>query len=94
MLVTGNTVDAVIGYHALLRVGATVVALDRRCGPSDVRLALEMLGDAALVVVPSSEHDRLAADIGDRPVALLEALADADDGRAFAGRNPTATSRG
>ena len=26
VLVTGNTVDAVVAYHALLRVGATVVA--------------------------------------------------------------------
>jgi acyl-CoA synthetase (AMP-forming)/AMP-acid ligase II len=77
VLVSGNTVDAVVGYHALLRVGATVVVLDRRCGPSDVRLALEMLGSPALVVLPSSEHDRLAADIGDRPIALVEALADA-----------------
>ena len=78
VLVTGNTVDAVVAYHALLRVGATVVALDRRSGASDVRLALEMLGDAALVVVPSSEHDRLATDIGDHAVTLLEALADTD----------------
>ena len=78
VLVTGNTVDAVVAYHALLRVGATLVALDRRTGASDVRLALEMLGDAALVVLPSSEHDRLAAEIGDHPFVLLEALADAD----------------
>ena len=50
VLVTGNTVDAVVAYHALLRVGATVVALDRRSGASDVRFTLEMLGDPALVV--------------------------------------------
>ena len=78
VLVTGNTVDAVVAYHALLRVGATVVALDRRSGASDVHLALEMLGDAALVVLPSSEHDRLAVEIGDHPFVFLEALADTD----------------
>ena len=78
MLVAGNTVDAVVAYHALLRVGATVVALDRRVGASDVRLALEMLGAAALVVVPSSEHDRLAGEIGDHAVTLLETLTDTD----------------
>ena len=78
VLVTGNTVDAVVAYHALLRVGATVVSLDRRSGASDIHLALEMLGDAALVILPSSEHDRLVADIADHPVVLLEALADTD----------------
>jgi acyl-CoA synthetase (AMP-forming)/AMP-acid ligase II len=78
VLVAGNTIDAVVGYHGLLRVGATLVALDRRCGPSDVRAALDMLGDAALVVVASSEHDRLAADLGDHAVTRLEALTNSD----------------
>jgi len=62
----------------LLRVGATMIALDRRSGASDVGFALEMLGDAALVVLPSSEHDRLADALGDHPFVLLEALADND----------------
>lgn len=78
VLVAGNTVEAVIAYHALLRVGATVVALDRRTGGSDLRVAVALLGDAAPVVLPSGEHDRLAPDLGTHPRVWLEAVTQGD----------------
>jgi len=62
VIIAGNTVDAVVAYHALLRVGATIVVLDRRCGAADVRHALDVLS-AALVVVPSGERERLVAGL-------------------------------
>ncbi|TMA34141.1 MAG: cyclohexanecarboxylate-CoA ligase [Deltaproteobacteria bacterium] len=59
VLIAGNTADAVVAYHALLRTGAVVVLLDRRCGPSDVRVALETLRIGARVLVPAAERERL-----------------------------------
>ena len=59
VLVAGNTVDAVVAYHALLRAGVTVAVLDRRCGQADVHHALDALSDRATIVVPAAEHQRL-----------------------------------
>ena len=77
VLVAGNTVDAVVAYHALLRVGAAVAVLDRRSGESDVRLAGEVLGKPALVVVPASEEARLGPGSVKHGVARLEAVTNA-----------------
>jgi acyl-CoA synthetase (AMP-forming)/AMP-acid ligase II len=75
LVIVGNTVDAVVVYHALLRAGATVVLLDRRCGESDVRVALDVLGDAGTVVVPSGERTRLEAVLHGARTLTLEELA-------------------
>jgi len=64
VLVAGNTVPAVVAYQALLRMGVTVVLLDRRCGPADVRHALDCLSSVSRVVVPLAERDRLLAGLG------------------------------
>lgn len=77
VLVAGNRVEAVVGYHALLRAGAVVAVLDRRAGGADLRLAVDGLGPDARVVVTASEVDRLAPDAGAHPVLELEAIADA-----------------
>jgi acyl-CoA synthetase (AMP-forming)/AMP-acid ligase II len=71
VLVGGNTADAVVAYHALLRVGAVTAVLDRRCGASDLRNALDVVPGAALVVVPAAERDRLLGDL-DVTVLVLE----------------------
>ena len=47
---------------------------------SDVRFASRCSATPRSVVLPSSEHDRLAAEIGHHPSVLLDALADADPG--------------
>ena len=47
ILVVGNTVAAVVAYHALLRTRATTLLLDRRCGAADLRFALDVLPDRA-----------------------------------------------
>src|SRR5262245_2710628 len=44
VLISGNTVASVIAYHSILRSGATGILLDRRCGPADLRHALELAG--------------------------------------------------
>ena len=75
VLVAGNTIDAVVAYHALLRTGATIAVLDRRTGGVDVREARAVLGDPSLVVVPGSERDRLAPDAGDAVVTLEDVTA-------------------
>jgi len=59
VLVSGNTVEGVVAYHALLRAGATSIVLDRRCGSADVHTALDVLGSDATVVLPGSEAERL-----------------------------------
>ena len=78
VLVAGNTVDAVVAYHALVRIGAAVAVLDRRAGESDIRLAAEVLGKAALVVIPASEEARLRPDAVEHRVARLETVTNAD----------------
>jgi len=75
VLIAGNTADAVVAYHALLRVGATVLVLDRRCGTAEVRFAREALGGGALVIAPAAELERLGPVIRDAQVELLEPLA-------------------
>ncbi len=63
ILVAGNTVAAVVAYHALLRVGATVAVLDRRCGSADVRHAIDAFTGSVRVVAPDGERDRLLDDL-------------------------------
>ena len=72
ILVVGNTVAAVVAYHALLRTGATTLLLDRRCGAADLRCALEVLPDAR-IIVSGKERERLLAGV-DNPVIPLEAF--------------------
>jgi acyl-CoA synthetase (AMP-forming)/AMP-acid ligase II len=59
VLIAGNTVTGVVAYHAILRAGATCIALDRRCGAADLRHALEIAGPDAAVVLPGRDGDRL-----------------------------------
>ena len=61
VLVSGNTVEGVVAYHAILRTGATAIALDRRCGAADLRHALDVAGPDAAVVLASRESERLLA---------------------------------
>lgn len=75
VLIAGNTADAVVAYHALLRVGATVLVLDRRCGTAEVSFAHEVLGGDSLVIAPAAELERLGPVIRDAQVELLESLA-------------------
>jgi acyl-CoA synthetase (AMP-forming)/AMP-acid ligase II len=41
LLIAPNTFDSVVAFLAILRCSAVAVALDRRCGPSDVAHAME-----------------------------------------------------
>lgn len=59
VLVAGNTAAAAVAYHALLRIGATVVVLDRRCGAVDLKLARETAGATAPVIAHLAELHRL-----------------------------------
>jgi acyl-CoA synthetase (AMP-forming)/AMP-acid ligase II len=65
VLISGNTIAGVVAYHAILRIGATVVALDRRCGAADLRHAHEVAGPGAVVVVPDGERERLREALAD-----------------------------
>ena len=76
VLVAGNSIDAVVAYHAILRTGAAAVVLDRRCGPADVQFALELLDPGALVVVSGRERTRLLAGV-DVAVVDLDGFGDA-----------------
>ena len=74
LLVAGNTVEAVVVYHALIRAGATLVLLDRRCGGTDVRAALAAFDETRTFILPSAEHDRLRGELDGSPVMTLEAV--------------------
>ncbi len=89
ILVSGNTRHGVIAYHALLRVGATTVVLDRRCGAADLRVALDAAGRRPRVILPVSETDRLAEPLtGAAAVIQLESFDEA--GAPGAGRTDAA----
>ena len=77
VLVAGNTIPGVVAYHAALRVGVTTALLDRRCGPSDLRVALDILAAPVTVIVPAAEHERLIDGRTDVAVIALETFADA-----------------
>jgi len=77
VLVAGNTVHAVVAYHALLRAGATIAVLDRRAGGADLRHACQVLGAGASVLLPAAARDLLGGAAGDHPVLALESVADA-----------------
>ncbi|MCB0994183.1 MAG: long-chain fatty acid--CoA ligase, partial [Acidimicrobiales bacterium] len=72
VIVTGNTVEGAVAFHAAVRAGAVVALLDRRAGSADVAFALDALGDDARLVAPASERERLAAERPD--VVGLEAF--------------------
>ncbi|CAO5242373.1 class I adenylate-forming enzyme family protein [Frankia sp. AgKG'84/4] len=75
VLISGNTRHGVIAYHALLRVGATAVVLDRRCGAADLHVALDAAGGRPRVLVPVGETDRLAEPLtGAAAVITLESF--------------------
>jgi non-ribosomal peptide synthetase component E (peptide arylation enzyme) len=52
VLVSGNTIEGVIAYHAALRAGATTALLDRRCGTADPRAAIEIFDSPVTLIVP------------------------------------------
>ncbi len=70
ILVAGNTANGVVAYHSALRAGVAVVVLDHRCGPADIRLALDILPSAP-VILPAAERIRLLEGVG-ADVVLLE----------------------
>jgi acyl-CoA synthetase (AMP-forming)/AMP-acid ligase II len=72
VLVTGNTRPGVIAYHALLRYGATIVALDRRCGAADLVAARGAVPGTLPVIIAASERARLEAALGGAEVIPLE----------------------
>lgn len=81
VLVTGNTVNGWVAYHALLRSGSTSILLDRRCGPSELRHALDVLGADATVIVPEKERGRLLdglAGVEAMPLELFDQAERAD----------------
>lgn len=50
LLLAGNTAFGVVAYHALLRLGSTVVLLDRRAGVADLEHARPLLTGSGCVV--------------------------------------------
>ena len=75
VLVSGNTRHGVIAYHALLRAGATVIALERRCGAADLRAALGVVpGHRTCVIVAEAEAARLQDVLATHAVIPLEAF--------------------
>jgi acyl-CoA synthetase (AMP-forming)/AMP-acid ligase II len=70
VLVAGNTISGVVAYHALLRAGATVALLDRRCGPADLQHAVGALSGRLRVIVPAGERGRLLAGLAPEVVPL------------------------
>jgi acyl-CoA synthetase (AMP-forming)/AMP-acid ligase II len=74
VLIAGNTVEGVVAYHSLLRVGATAVLLDRRCGAHDLRVALDSMPIAA-VLVPATERPRLDGELNEVETIVLDELA-------------------
>ena len=74
LLISGNVAEGVVAYHCLLRVGALAVLLDRRCGPSDVRVAM---GAAPIsVVIASPTRGDLESEFGDAAVVALDDFAE------------------
>jgi acyl-CoA synthetase (AMP-forming)/AMP-acid ligase II len=59
VLVAGNTVESLVAYHSIVRVGAAAVVLDRRCGRADIRFAVDLLEPGASVIMPENESERL-----------------------------------
>jgi acyl-CoA synthetase (AMP-forming)/AMP-acid ligase II len=73
VLVAGNTVEGVVAYQSLLRVGATAVLLDRRCGANDLRVALDS-APISVVLLPATERLRLEGELGEVETVQLEEL--------------------
>jgi acyl-CoA synthetase (AMP-forming)/AMP-acid ligase II len=87
LLVAGNSVEGVIAYHSLLRAGAPAILLDRRCGPADVRGAIDAV-EPRMVIVPQRERDRLQAEFGALPVLMLEEFVDGESATHSTGSEP------
>ena len=68
VLVTGNTVDGWVTYHALLRLGAVIIVLDRRVGDADLAHAHELLGADAFEVRAGGPDDDSTGSDGTPPV--------------------------
>ena len=93
VLVGGNTVAAVVAYHALLRAGTTVLLLDRRCGVADVRHALELLPGPRRVIVAADERKRLLDGVDAQVMALEQFGARSDPTpKTATGRAPRVSS--
>jgi acyl-CoA synthetase (AMP-forming)/AMP-acid ligase II len=74
ILVSGNTIEGVVAYHSLLRVGATAVLLDRRCGEADLRMARDSVS-TSVTLLPDSERRRLDDARGEASRVRLEDFA-------------------
>jgi acyl-CoA synthetase (AMP-forming)/AMP-acid ligase II len=72
VLVSGNTRHGVIAYHALLRAGATIVVLDRRCGEADLRIALDAVPQRPRVIISAAEAARLRDALSGPEIIPLE----------------------
>jgi acyl-CoA synthetase (AMP-forming)/AMP-acid ligase II len=79
VLVAGNTTAGVVAYHAALRTGATTAVLDRRCGQTDLRAAIDALGEAVTVLVSEGERRRLLDGTALACGLTLDALVAGDD---------------
>jgi acyl-CoA synthetase (AMP-forming)/AMP-acid ligase II len=77
LLIAGNSIEGLVAYHGLLRVGASAVVLDCHCGPADVRGAIEAVRPGA-VIAPQREIDRLRPDLGHATLYALEEFRCAD----------------
>ena len=74
VLVCGNTRHGVVAYHGLLRAGATVVALDRRCGAADLKAALDAVPRRPRVIIGGAEAERLADALAGAETIPLESF--------------------
>ena len=74
VLVSGNSVEGVIAYHAILRCGATAIVLDRRCGLSDVQHASRIAGESPVLILPETERERLHDGINPVDELALESF--------------------
>jgi acyl-CoA synthetase (AMP-forming)/AMP-acid ligase II len=80
VVVCGNSVDGAVAYHALLRLGALAVLLDRRCGRADLSAAVAATGPD-LVLLPDHDPAGLGAATGAAAVARLGGWRAADERR-------------
>lgn len=72
MLVCGNSIEGVVAYHSLLRIGAVAVVLDRRCGPADLVAAYDATDPRLSIVAASLGASLLAAGLPGRQLPLEE----------------------
>ena len=79
LLVSPNSFDGVVAFLSILRCSAVTVALDRRCGASDVAHAVETTAPR-LVVLPSGLVTGLRVANHDLRIVTFDELHSATDG--------------